>query len=142
LAKGYYYYACLKDYDAAARYFERARPFLSNNSQIPESLAYVAPSGTGASRTSTTPNGCPLHGGTIIVLAPCQLRSIAPTDFVLREGQRPRATTRFSRSVLSSPKILSQKSAILRNAATIGIRETPYIRNNAQPGEKVRKTLL
>src|SRR3954471_13156723 len=42
LAKGYYFYACLKDYDAAVRYFEQARQFLPNNSQIPESLAYVA----------------------------------------------------------------------------------------------------
>jgi tetratricopeptide (TPR) repeat protein len=41
-AKGYYYYACLKDYDTAVRYFEQARPLLPNNSQIPESLAYVA----------------------------------------------------------------------------------------------------
>jgi len=42
LAKGYYYYACLKDHDAAVRYFEQARQFLPNSSQIPESLAYVA----------------------------------------------------------------------------------------------------
>jgi serine/threonine protein kinase/Tfp pilus assembly protein PilF len=42
LAKGYYYYACLKDYDAAVRYFEQARQFLPNSSQIPESLAVVA----------------------------------------------------------------------------------------------------
>ena len=42
LAKGYYNYACLKDYDAAVRYFEQARQFLPNSSQIPESLAYVA----------------------------------------------------------------------------------------------------
>src|SRR5437764_2844965 len=42
LAKGYYYYACLKDYGAAVRYFEQARQLLPNNSQIPESLAYVA----------------------------------------------------------------------------------------------------
>jgi len=42
LAKGYYYYACLTDYDAAVRYFEKARQFLPNSSQIPESLAYVA----------------------------------------------------------------------------------------------------
>jgi len=41
LAKGYYHYACLKDYDAALRYFEQARPFLPNSSRIPESLAYV-----------------------------------------------------------------------------------------------------
>jgi len=41
-AKGHYYYACLKDYDAAVRYFEEARRLLPNNSQIPESLAYVA----------------------------------------------------------------------------------------------------
>ena len=40
-AKGYYHYACLKDYDAAVRYFEEARQLLPNNSSIPESLAYV-----------------------------------------------------------------------------------------------------
>jgi serine/threonine protein kinase/Tfp pilus assembly protein PilF len=42
LAKGYYHYHCLKDYDTAVRYFEQARQFLPNSSQIPESLAYVA----------------------------------------------------------------------------------------------------
>ena len=41
LAKGYYYYACLKDYDTAVRYFEEARQFLPNSSLIPEQLAYV-----------------------------------------------------------------------------------------------------
>ncbi len=41
-AKGYYHYACLKDYDTAVRYFEQARPLLPNSSRIPESLAYVA----------------------------------------------------------------------------------------------------
>jgi TolB-like protein/class 3 adenylate cyclase/Tfp pilus assembly protein PilF len=42
LAKGYYHYACLKDYDTAVRYYEQARQFLPNSSRIPESLAYVA----------------------------------------------------------------------------------------------------
>jgi TolB-like protein/Tfp pilus assembly protein PilF len=42
VAKGQYHYACLKDYDTAVRYFEQARQFLPNSSQIPESLAYVA----------------------------------------------------------------------------------------------------
>src|SRR5881392_1227246 len=42
LAKGAYYYFCLKDYDTAVRYFEEARQFLPNSSQIPENLAYVA----------------------------------------------------------------------------------------------------
>ena len=42
LAKGYYYYACLKDYDTAVRYFEQARQFLPNSSQIPALLASVA----------------------------------------------------------------------------------------------------
>src|SRR5438128_7344585 len=42
LAKGYYHYACLKDYDTAVRYFEQARPLLPSSSRIPESLAYVA----------------------------------------------------------------------------------------------------
>jgi TolB-like protein/Tfp pilus assembly protein PilF len=41
LAKGYYHYACLKDYDTAVRYFEQARQLLPNSSKIPESLAYV-----------------------------------------------------------------------------------------------------
>src|SRR6516162_3075868 len=41
LAKGYYHYACLKDYDTATRYLEQARQFLPNSSRISESLAYV-----------------------------------------------------------------------------------------------------
>jgi TolB-like protein/Flp pilus assembly protein TadD len=41
LAKGFYHYACLKDYNTAARYFEQARQFLPNSSRIPELLAYV-----------------------------------------------------------------------------------------------------
>ena len=40
-AKGYYHYACLKDYDTAVRYFEQARQLLPNSSQILESLAYL-----------------------------------------------------------------------------------------------------
>jgi TolB-like protein/Tfp pilus assembly protein PilF len=42
VAKGYYHYAWLKDYDTAVRYFEQARQFLPNSGLIPESLAYVA----------------------------------------------------------------------------------------------------
>jgi TolB-like protein/class 3 adenylate cyclase/Tfp pilus assembly protein PilF len=41
LAKGFYHYACLKDYNTAVRYFEQARPLLPNSSRIPELLAYV-----------------------------------------------------------------------------------------------------
>jgi serine/threonine-protein kinase len=41
LAKGFYHYACLKDYDTAVHSFEQARQFLPNSSRIPESLAYV-----------------------------------------------------------------------------------------------------
>jgi serine/threonine protein kinase/Tfp pilus assembly protein PilF len=41
MAKGYYHYACLKDYDTAKRYLEQARQLLPNDSRIPESLAYV-----------------------------------------------------------------------------------------------------
>src|SRR5260370_42104733 len=33
LARGYYYYACLKDYDAPVHYFEHARQFLPNSTQ-------------------------------------------------------------------------------------------------------------
>src|SRR5437868_4224576 len=42
MAKGYYHYACLKDYDTAVGYFEQARHLLPNSSRIPEALAYVA----------------------------------------------------------------------------------------------------
>ncbi|PYL73563.1 MAG: hypothetical protein DMF26_13765, partial [Verrucomicrobia bacterium] len=42
LATGNYYHACLKDYDTAERYFEQARQFLPNSSQIPALLASVA----------------------------------------------------------------------------------------------------
>src|SRR6184192_3550941 len=41
LGKGYYHYACLKDYDTAVDYFEQAYRLLPNNSRIPQSLAYV-----------------------------------------------------------------------------------------------------
>src|SRR5437870_1964544 len=41
VAKGYYHFACLKDYDTAVRYFEQARQLLPNNSRIPQSLGYV-----------------------------------------------------------------------------------------------------
>jgi TolB-like protein/Tfp pilus assembly protein PilF len=41
LAKGYYYYSCLQDYETALHYFEQARSLLPNSSRIPESLAYV-----------------------------------------------------------------------------------------------------
>jgi TolB-like protein/Flp pilus assembly protein TadD len=41
LARGYYHYACLKDYDTAVRYLEQARSLLPNNSRILQSLADV-----------------------------------------------------------------------------------------------------
>src|SRR5437870_1681286 len=41
-AKGYYHYACLKDYDTAVHYFEQARQFLPNSSRLLEALPYVA----------------------------------------------------------------------------------------------------
>ena len=40
-AKGFYYYACLRDYDTAVDYLEQASHLLPNNSRIPQSLAYV-----------------------------------------------------------------------------------------------------
>jgi len=42
LAVGQYYYACLRDYDTAVRYFEQARRLLPNSSRIPQLLGYVA----------------------------------------------------------------------------------------------------
>src|SRR5881296_3602024 len=41
LTKGYYHYACLKDYDTAVKYLEQAYQLLPNNSRIPQALAYV-----------------------------------------------------------------------------------------------------
>jgi len=41
MAKAYYHYACLKDYDNAVRYFEQARQLLPNSSRIPAALAYL-----------------------------------------------------------------------------------------------------
>ena len=41
LAKGFYHYACLKDYDSAVSYFEQAHRILPNNTHIPQYLAYV-----------------------------------------------------------------------------------------------------
>jgi len=40
-ANGYYYYACLKDYDTSVRYFEQAHQLLPNDGRIPQSLAYI-----------------------------------------------------------------------------------------------------
>ncbi|MEO6872900.1 MAG: hypothetical protein ABI233_11870 [Chthoniobacterales bacterium] len=41
LAKGYYNFACLRDYPAATDFFLRARQALPNNSRVPEALALV-----------------------------------------------------------------------------------------------------
>ncbi len=41
MAKAYYHYACLRDYDTAVRYFEQARQLLPNSSRIPAALAYL-----------------------------------------------------------------------------------------------------
>jgi serine/threonine protein kinase/Tfp pilus assembly protein PilF len=40
-AKGFYHYACLRDYDTAVDYLQQAHHLLPNNSRIPQSLAYV-----------------------------------------------------------------------------------------------------
>ena len=40
-AKGFYYYACLKDYDTAVTYLEQAQRSLPNNSRVPQALAYI-----------------------------------------------------------------------------------------------------
>ena len=41
LAKGYYHFACLQDYDTAVGYLEQARSLLPNNSRVLQSLADV-----------------------------------------------------------------------------------------------------
>ena len=40
-AKGFYHYACLREYDTAVNYLEQAYRLLPNNSRIPQALAYV-----------------------------------------------------------------------------------------------------
>jgi TolB-like protein/Tfp pilus assembly protein PilF len=42
VAKGYYNYGCVSDFETAVRGYEQARKFLPNSSRIPESLAFVA----------------------------------------------------------------------------------------------------
>jgi TolB-like protein/Tfp pilus assembly protein PilF len=42
LAKGFYYYSCVNDYDTAERYLEQARHLLPNSSDISELLAFIA----------------------------------------------------------------------------------------------------
>jgi TolB-like protein/Tfp pilus assembly protein PilF len=42
VAKGYYYYGCVNDFETAVRCYEQARQFLPNSSLIPQSLAFVA----------------------------------------------------------------------------------------------------
>jgi TolB-like protein/Tfp pilus assembly protein PilF len=41
LSKGFYYYACLKDYDTALKYLEQAERLLPHNSRVLQGLAYV-----------------------------------------------------------------------------------------------------
>jgi serine/threonine protein kinase/Tfp pilus assembly protein PilF len=41
LAKGFYYYACLKDYDTAVKYLEQAERVLPHSSRVLQALAYV-----------------------------------------------------------------------------------------------------
>jgi tetratricopeptide (TPR) repeat protein len=41
LAKGFYYYACLKDYDTASKYLEKAERVLPHSSRVLQGLAYI-----------------------------------------------------------------------------------------------------
>jgi TolB-like protein/Tfp pilus assembly protein PilF len=41
LSKGFYHYACLKDYDTAVKYLEQAERLLPHNSRVLQGLAYV-----------------------------------------------------------------------------------------------------
>jgi TolB-like protein/Tfp pilus assembly protein PilF len=41
LAKGFYHYACLKDYDTAVKYLEQAKRVLPHSSRVLQGLAYV-----------------------------------------------------------------------------------------------------
>ena len=42
VAKGYYHYGCVNDFETAVRCYEQARKFLPNSSLIPQSLAFVS----------------------------------------------------------------------------------------------------
>ena len=60
LAKGFYHYACLRDYDTALRYFEQARQLLPNSSLVLSRWRFWSggeATGTGASHTLTKRSG-------------------------------------------------------------------------------------
>src|SRR5438477_2100027 len=42
VARGYYHYGCVNDFETAVRCYEQSRKFLPNSSLIPQSLAFVA----------------------------------------------------------------------------------------------------
>ncbi len=42
VAKGYYHYGCVNDFETAVHCYEQARKFLPNSSRIPQSLAFIA----------------------------------------------------------------------------------------------------
>jgi len=79
LAKGYYHYACLKDYDTAVRYFNQARRLLPNSSR-----------GTSARPASTKLRG--FTRGTFI----CSPSRLLPISFVAVSRKRCESLMRFS----------------------------------------------
>ena len=93
IAKGFYYYAYLKDYPTAVRYFEQAHSILPNSSRIPESLAYVARRGANGSKvnhSSTRPSG------SIRAMFTCSPSTRFPTFFFVVSPKRSGSLSRFS----------------------------------------------
>jgi len=110
LAKGYYHYTCLKDYDTAVHYFERriAARFLNH---WPMSHGGAA-NGTGASRTSTKPSG--LTRTTF----PCSARTLVPIMPFVVFQKRCGSLIRFSILHRTMSIRLRSKRVSLRPRAT------------------------
>ena len=102
-AKGFYYYACLKDYDTAVNYLEQAYQLLPNNSRIPQALAYVERrrgNWEKATRISTKP-----RSSTHATLA-CSLNTRVPTSAFVVFPKRWPSLSRFSISHRTTSTLL------------------------------------
>ena len=143
MAKGYYHYACLKDYDTAVRYFEQARQLLPNSSRIPESLAYVARrqgQWDRSSRTSTKPSGSTRATFT------CSPSTRFPISIFVVSPKRCESLIRFSilhrtTSIRSCERrLLHKPRAIFHGLRRFSLRSTraptiPAVGNTSLPGD-------
>jgi len=122
LAKGFYHYACLKDYDTATRYLEQARKILPNNSQVVESLAYIARRGGRWDLSETYFNQAEqLNGRDVNLLIQHALSYIATRRFqeALRKLDQVLNITPDDASVLARKAAVAQGQGNLPRAAEL-----------------------